>query len=262
MNARILFERCPLCDSESFRPHVTGDCSRHALYQDILPAMMQWMQCAACGHVFTEGYFTKEACELIFSKTHENQKLGYDIERQRYISARMVEKILPYVDQGIWLDVGFGNGSLLFTAYEYGFTPVGIDLRAHNVSALNSLGIQSYCTDLVSLSLDSKCAVISLADVLEHMPYPKDGLQAAHRLLADHGVLLISMPNMESMVWRYLDANKQNPYWGEIEHYHNFGRTVFYKLLRETGFEVVRYGISDRYRACMEVIARKSSSPL
>jgi hypothetical protein len=31
-------------------------------------------------------------------------------------------------------------------------------------------------------------------------------------------------------------------------------------LLREIGFEPLRYGISERYRACMEVIARKRRS--
>jgi protein O-GlcNAc transferase len=142
MNARILFERCPLCDNESLRAYTTGDCSRHTLYQDSLPAVMQWKQCIACGHIFTEGYFTEEACNLIFNKTHEYQKVGYDIERQRYVSARMVEKVLPHIDHGMWLDVGFGNGSLLFTAQEYGFTPVGIDLREENVAALKMLRYQ------------------------------------------------------------------------------------------------------------------------
>jgi hypothetical protein len=50
-----------------------------------------------------------------------------------------------------------------------------------------------------------------------------------------------------------------NPYWGEIEHYHNFGRRRLYALLEEHGFEPARYGVSFRYRACMEVIARRSA---
>lgn len=87
------------------------------------------------------------------------------------------------------------------------------------------------------------------------MPYPKDGLRAAHRLLGENGVLFASMPNTQSMAWRALNESNANPYWGEIEHYHNFGRDRLYELLRESGFEPVRYGISERYRACMEVIA-------
>jgi len=100
-------------------------------------------------------------------------------------------------------------------------------------------------------------SVISMADVLEHMPYPKAGLKAAHRLLRPGGVLFVSMPNMDSMVWRALDASGSNPYWGEIEHYHNFTRQRLYALLDEHGFSPVHYDISERYRCCMEVIAEK-----
>jgi predicted SAM-dependent methyltransferase len=96
-----------------------------------------------------------------------------------------------------------------------------------------------------------------MADVLEHMPYPKDGLRQAYGLLQERGVLFVSMPNSESVLWTAMNQSNANPYWGEIEHYHNFGRTRLYSLLEEAGFEPVRYGISERYRACMEVIARK-----
>jgi 2-polyprenyl-3-methyl-5-hydroxy-6-metoxy-1,4-benzoquinol methylase len=220
---------------------------------------MQWKQCLRCQHIFTDGYFTDETAKLIFNNVNEHQRVGYNIEQQRYVSARMVEKILPYFNRGNWLDIGFGNGSLLFTAQEYGFTPIGVDLREGNVTAMNSLGIRAYCSDLFKLSLDAPCSIISMADVLEHMPYPKDGLIAARKLLIDDGVLFISMPNCESMLWRAFDHAKSNPYWGELEHYHNFSRTRLYQLLEETGFEPIRYGISERYRACMEIVARKKS---
>lgn len=236
---------------------VKADCSKHPLYSPALNAEMVWKRCTSCQHVFTSGYFTDEACQRIQSKTNITQQLGYDIERQRYISSRMIEKVLPFVASGAWLDVGFGNGSLLFTAQEYGFISVGVDLRRENVNKLSAFGIQAHCEKLSSVSLPFKCAVISMADVLEHMPYPKEGLLAARSLLADDGVLFVSMPNMASIIWHSLDQNKTNPYWGEIEHYHNFTRTRLYELLGETGFEPVRYGISERYRACMEVIATK-----
>jgi protein O-GlcNAc transferase len=57
------------------------------------------------------------------------------------------------------------------------------------------------------------------------------------------------------VVWRLLNMKKANPYWAEIEHYHNFGRLRLTSLLSECGFEVVQYGVSERYRACMELIA-------
>ena len=97
-----------------------------------------------------------------------------------------------------------------------------------------------------------------MADVLEHMPFPKAGLAAAHRLLRQGGVLFLSMPNMENMVWRLLHANKVNPYWGEIEHYHNFSRKRLYAPSARARISApVEYHVSERYRVCMEVIAIK-----
>lgn len=258
MQERIPFSKCPLCEGTALADAARGDVSGHPLYHPSLERIVQWKRCTACGHVFTEGYFSDKALQLIFSRTHENQQAGFELEQQRYLSARIVEKVLPYVNSGTWLDVGFGNGSLLFTAQEYGFTPLGLDLRADNVKAMSALGIEAHCKELADLSVDAACSVISMADVLEHAPYPKMTLQAARRLLSDNGVLFVSLPNLESMVWRTMDRQRANPYWAEIEHYHNFGRTRLYALLAEMGFEPVRYGISERYRAGMEVIARKA----
>jgi len=96
-----------------------------------------------------------------------------------------------------------------------------------------------------------------MADVLEHMPFPKAGLTAAHRLLRPDGVLFLSMPNMDNMVWRRLHANGVSPYWGEIEHYHNFPRKRLYALLQQHGFRPVEYSVSERDRVCREVTAVK-----
>jgi SAM-dependent methyltransferase len=234
-----------------------GDASGHALYQPAISPRIVWLRCADCNHVFRNGYYTETACAILFSRTHVNQQLGHDIEGQRQVSARMIEKVLPYKPAGEWLDVGFGNGSLLFTAEEYGFTPVGLDLREDNVAKLSRFGIQGYCQDLTRLEFDGRFSVISMADVLEHMPFPIAGLQAAHRLLEEGGIAFLSMPNSEAMVWRALTSARKNPYWGEIEHYHNFSRTRLYALLGECGFTPLRYGISERYRACMEIVAVK-----
>ena len=258
MTDRVLYASCPLCESTQMVDFKMGHCAQHPSYHAALSPHMLWKQCQTCGHIFTEGYYTEAACRLIFSKTLEHQAVGHGLEHNRLISSRMVEKVLPYAAQGAWLDVGFGNASLLLTAQEYGFTPVGLDLRQVNVDALRAMGIAAFCADLSQLTLAQPCDVISMADVLEHIPYPQTALAAAGRLLQTGGVLLVSMPNTENAVWQTLDHQNLNPYWGEMEHYHNFSRTRLYTLLRSHGFEPVRYGISERYRVCMEVVAVKN----
>ena len=48
---------------------------------------------------------------------------------------------------------------------------------------------------------------------------------------------MVSMPNSDTVIWRALDWQDMNPYWFEIEHYHNFNRARLYDLLEEGGFQ-------------------------
>src|SRR5262249_25547322 len=196
-----------------------------------------------------------------FANTLEHQVPGSRLEQQREVSATMVAKVVPYVSSGPWLDVGFGNGSLLFTAAEFGFRPIGIDLRPTSVEAMHRFGVQTYRGAFPHFAYREPISVISFAAVLEHMPYPRKALVAARNLLSPAGVLLVSMPNYGSPVWRYLDSTKANPYWGELEHFHNFSRERLYSLMHEHGFEPLRYDISRRYRLCMEVLFSPSWAP-
>lgn len=251
------FTGCPLCASKAFDAYAVAPCTKHALWKPVLAPEMVWMRCDDCGHIFRDGYLTDEACAVIFADTHENQKVGHEIELSRVASARLIDKVLAYRDAGRWLDVGFGNGVLLMTAQEYGFTPVGLDLRRGNVDALNDFGIEARCCEIGALDNVARFDVVSMCDVLEHTAYPGDVLRKAHDLLNDGGVLALSLPNTDCAVWRAMDGAGINPYWREIEHVHNFSKQRLYALLGETGFKPVRYGVSERYRACMEVIATK-----
>lgn len=254
---RVVYEACPLCASTQIQEVRRVDCSRHPSWVPPLSTEMAWMSCDACNHSFTDGYFTPEALELVFDKVQTNQNPGDNLEKNRQVSADMIGNVLPYRDAGVWLDVGFGNGSLLFTAEEFGFDVVGLDLRQSSVDQMTALGFRAKCCDICDLAEDGSYAVISMADVLEHTPFPKDVLNAAHRLLDSDGVLFLSMPNADAFLWRHMTAQNINPFWAELEHYHNFGRSRLYALLGECGFAPRRYGVSARYRCCMEIIATK-----
>lgn len=97
--------------------------------------------------------------------------------------------------------------------------------------------------------------VLSFMDVLEHMPWPVGALAKAYSLVRPGGILALSMPNTQCSSWKAMDAARQNPYWIEIEHHHNFSRDLLYRLLDASGFEPVWYGVSLRYKAGMEVVA-------
>lgn len=263
LHARIPFRCCPLCGADHSHVLKEAICRAHALYQAPLPDTITWLKCEMCDHVYTSGFFSRESQQLLFSRANATQTVGYDFENKRVLSARQVERVnacrnYRAVDAR-WLDVGFGDGSLLFTAAEFGYEVFGLDLREDLVKNLQSLGFGAAAVQITELrSLTAQhFAVISMCDVLEHMEMPHKALRAAHELLSPSGVLLLSMPAYDSPVWQFMDGMNCNPYWGEIEHYHNFSRSRLYKLLLDHGFANMQYHISDRYRACMEIIARR-----
>lgn len=260
--ARTPYQACPLCTCPARELIKTAPCDKHPSWSDKLPATIEWLRCSGCGHEYTSGYFEGEALDELLSRTQESQTPGYQIEQGRLVAADIVERVInatgiePELD-GTWLDVGVGAGHLLTTAAEYGFNTVGLDLREDTARTLNGLGYRVFVAPLEEFHPVGRLGVISMADVLEHVPFPRQTLTKAHSRLRDGGALFVSMPNTDSFVWRALDAVDRNPYWGELEHYHNFSRTRLYTLLSEHGFEPVSYGVSRRYRACMEVIATK-----
>jgi SAM-dependent methyltransferase len=257
--SRIPYRACPLCDSAEIAEYKSASCAHHPLYRPTLAPTMRWMRCVHCGHVFTHGYWSPAALGDIFSVANPHQMPGNNPHGSRAMAARMVEKVMRHskVAGGRWLDVGFGNGALLGAAEEYGFSVVGLDLRSQAVDLMRADGIEAYVMELGAYHPESPPDVISMADVLEHIPYPVPALRGVHTLLAPEGLLFVSMPNSDCYTWRMLDRLGTNPYWGELEHYHNFGRQRLHSLLRQHGFEPIEYGIGERYYMCMEVIARK-----
>lgn len=259
--ARIPYHACPLCEAPDAVEIIVADCSGHPMYKPGLPAMQRWLECWNCGHVFVDGYFTAAALQLLFSSTQANQVPGHQVENQRSVWAHVLDAVATQRPSlgGRWLDVGFGDGSLLSTAEEYGYDVVGVDARADSVRLMAEAGYEAHALEFDAFRAAQPFDVVSMADVLEHVPFPKASLRHAHGLLRPEGLLFLSMPNADAYVWRVLNEQGVNPYWAEIEHYHNFGRKRLYALLEECGFRPVRYGVSARYVACMEIIARRTA---
>ncbi|MBF0462355.1 MAG: class I SAM-dependent methyltransferase [Magnetococcales bacterium] len=236
---------------------VLQDSPHHAT----IPPVMTWLRCAVCDHVFTDGYHAPEIAERMFNFVGANAKTNTSLamlENMRPVSGRRVERVFHHVAGGDWLDIGFGSGSLLLTAQEWGYTPVGIDAREGNVAFLQSLHVEAYWTSLEQFNPpDGRFSVVSMTDVLEHLPFPVVALQKVYRWLRPAGVLFIAVPNMSSAIWTLMEREHDQAYWASLEHYHNFTRERLYALLQAHGFTPVQYAVSERYRAGMEIIAIK-----
>jgi len=260
------FPACPLCDGNSLADLRVDRCNGHPLWQRGLSEYIHWVHCTHCEHVFSRDFFTPEGLALLFGRANPSQiaTLNIDIERTRW--APSIERVQQHlgqpawaVDDAVWLDVGCGGGGLVITAAEYGFTAIGLDTRFAAVEHLRKLGYSAEVGDLSNLDVSDPVQVISLADVLEHVPYPRNALKRVYCALQPHGLVMISCPNLDCGSWRKSNADGVNPYWGEIEHHHNFSRASLMRLLAEEGFQPLSYHISVRYKSCMEIIARRTA---
>lgn len=258
--ARVPYESCPLCGHEEVDVVGSTSCRAHPLYRPELPDTMRWLSCTACKHVFVDGWFDEAALAVLFQGANTHQLPGLaDIDRWRMMSARIIERVSSARGRqgGRWLDVGFGNGALVTTAVEYGFDAVGLDVRKDAVERLRAEGFSAECATLEQFTSDTNFDVISFCDVLEHITFPKPALERARALLNEEGVVLVSAPNRDCYQWQAMDRAGKNPYWSELEHLHNFGRTRLEALLKDVGFTPVAYAVSERYLAGMEVVARR-----
>jgi 2-polyprenyl-3-methyl-5-hydroxy-6-metoxy-1,4-benzoquinol methylase len=155
----------------------------------------------------------------------------------------------------IWLDVGCGDGALVMTAGDYGFSAIGLDTRAETVTRIRELGFNAMQHDFMTLKVEVVLDVLSMMDVLEHIPYPREALRKAAQILRPGGIIVISTPDLTSSSWKVMDAANANPYWECIDHYHNFSRDRIIALLNDSGFEVVDFTIPSRNKAHMELYA-------
>lgn len=247
---RINYESCPLCLQNHFEPFYSTTGNRLIDTVTNVPEIVDWMICSKCNHIFTKGYYSDASLEATLSYAHVGQVVGENIENNRLLWDPVVfntTKLINSIENPRWLDVGFGDGGLLFTAQEYGFNCVGLDIRKKNVDDLNNLLVEAHCCKLEDYFTERVFDVISLMDVLEHVPYPLEFIKCLKRNLKKEGVVIVSCPNSESMSWKIMNKNSCNPYWQEIEHFHNFSKTNLIKLFVQAEFTPVLFNISNRY---------------
>ncbi len=267
-NMRVLKERyagCPLCAHTEYNDRGYFDCSQYPIDTGELPRQLHWLQCAMCGHIYTDSYYTKAGLQELFRHAHAHQVMdATNADQIRLHWAETVERTLRYLPESflltepVWLDVGCGAGGLVAVAAEFGCKSVGLDLRESTVRSLREWGYAANQIDFLQLNDDQLFDIVSFADVLEHMAFPMTALKKAHDLLKPNGLVLVSCPNYDCFSWRAMDKLNANPYWVEMEHHHNFSRAMLTIMLTASGFTPCAYAVSSRYKAGMEVIARRN----
>jgi len=160
--------------------------------------------------------------------------------RRRNLAFRSnaVRRVQP--EPGLVLDIGCGTGGFLRALCCDGtWLGVGLDIIEQALVVANGQGVSTVCG--VAGSLLFKTAVfdvVTMWEVLEHLPQPGQALREAHRVLRQNGLLLMSTPNGESLqagFWRH-----HWPGWDIPRHLQIFSRGSLTHLLEDSGFVIIR----------------------
>lgn len=135
------------------------------------------------------------------------------------------------------LDVGAYCGYFLEVARERGFLAEGLELSRWAAEHARAQGFTVHCETLEHRALSgARYDVLTMWDVIEHLPDPREELAAAHRLVAPGGRLFLSTIDTGSLVARLLGSRWP---WLMDMHLVYFDRPTISALLEETGFRVL-----------------------
>lgn len=174
-----------------------------------------------------------------------------------------LRKINAQYDTSI-LDIGCGNGELLFRLREIGFKDLtGADPFLDE--EIRVPGISIFKSDVFGLS--GNYDFIMMNHAFEHMDQPEAVLKKAYDLLADNGCLMIRVPVSDSYCWQ-----KYREYWVSLDpprHFYIHSARSMGILASRTGFFIkdvlhdataFQFWGSEQYIKGISLIAENSYS--
>jgi SAM-dependent methyltransferase len=137
--------------------------------------------------------------------------------------------------RGRLLDIGAGSGILIEQAKKIGFEAEGVEPSIELQTRATELGLKVHLGVLPHPDVNGRFDVITIVDVIEHVPDPVGLLRQARELLAPTGVLLVATPDRRSLVARLLGWK----WWHyRVAHIGYFDRTTLEAAISRAGFEL------------------------
>ena len=134
------------------------------------------------------------------------------------------------------LDIGCAQGFFLFSASKVGYTTKGIEISQDAAAyAIKEFGLDVEAKPFEELRFpENSFDVVTLWQVLEHVPYPLMVLKEVHRILKPGGLVIASTPNIEGIPAKILRKK-----WWDIKrlHINQFTTKTLADILHNAGFK-------------------------
>jgi 2-polyprenyl-3-methyl-5-hydroxy-6-metoxy-1,4-benzoquinol methylase len=199
------------------------------------------LKCSDCGMVYVNPALKEERLHSFYQDEDSYTRvllndLQMRMDRKKFnYGLDLVEEYIPR--KGRLLDVGCGPGTFLQVAKERGWSVQGLEFNTWCVQRVRKMEIDIIDIPFEKAGLLSNAyRCVTLWNVLEHVLNPGGFLRNIHQLLVHDGVLLILVPNIDSLAIRILHE-KSAAFSGDV-HINFFNGSTLNQLLEQVGFRV------------------------
>jgi len=226
---------CPICNSKEYKN----------LFEK---AGYIFVKCIRCGMVFSNPQVIED--KIIDSyKSCKSNDLWTDVllsdaqfsfDRKRYI--KLLDEIEEYIaHRGRLLDVGCSIGHFLACAKERGWDVRGLELNNRAIrEAKKRFGLELIPKTLKKAGFPPNYFdVVTVLFLLEHSPRPIELLSEVYTVLNEKGILVIHVPNVESLAVRIMHE-KTFTFDGR-NHLLYFSVETLKKALEIVGYKILHY---------------------
>ncbi len=192
-------------------------------------------RCTQCGFIFEQ----VGSLDLESSYISTEDPAYLEEEQGRKKTAERILKVLERrLPRGSLLDIGCFTGLFLSVAQSHGWQVQGLELSDWAVRTAREryhLTVHQGTLDTVTLP-PQQLDLVTLIDVIEHLPHPVTALRQIAELLKPEGYVFISTPNVNAVIARLL-----GPRWWSyrLEHVSLFSPATLRRALDTSGFDVV-----------------------
>jgi 2-polyprenyl-3-methyl-5-hydroxy-6-metoxy-1,4-benzoquinol methylase len=229
---------CWVCGGQSWRPFKESTLHGHICSDDFKITDARYGhtgridQCLSCG--FKQ--VTDVDSVLKFYESLEDAAYDHGREQRGLQARKIVEAVLKYKKGGRLLDVGAASGILLEQATKLGFQGEGVEPSRSLAKSAQEAGLKVHLGTFPHPAIQGPYDVITLIDVIEHVPFPIPLLKDIAAHLKPGGVGVLTTPDVESFVARRLGLR----WWHlRVAHIGYFNRATMKRALSEAGLEIV-----------------------
>lgn len=209
-------------------------------------------RCSGCDLAYIDNPPTADELAILYSGAADYHRDLQDPHSDAYAAlSRTADQHLQilrkYARGGRLLDVGCSTGLFLDRAARAGHQVEGVEFSPESAASARAQFGLTVTEGDVRAAPRGPWDIVTMFDVIEHVPDPSADIRAVADLLVPGGLFLLSTPDINGLFPRlsYLLADRLD-YWPHPEpphHLTQFSKRTLRAMLEKNGFEVV--GVHD-----------------